>query len=470
MMLLCGGIMALHFNLIGTFLLCLGLMLWQALFGHTLFFCTLFLLLILLYQWKKQKLSYFDVFWVASFLMNLWYVLGSWGNVRQHDYFNFYMHADYFIVHNFFLSRPIDYLQSVYFQPPLWGLICGGVTKLMMSFGFAKEAGFDFVRFVSLFSISGCGIIFARMLALFNRDKIICMFVFAVYVFLPINGIMANLVNNDTIVYFLMSATLYQTLKWYESNGWREVLIIGILLFVGAMMKFSALMILPAIGVLGLFKLYYAQNKFALKLWGQFAFIGLMAMFGFAWGWMLLYHHLPLTPPPINNDFQNMTHFSLWERMFSLKMLMMPYADIRAGVLEPNVWISLIKTSLFGEWSWGSLFAAYVLYVWAIILGVLFVVVTFYAIFHKLSRDYAFNACFMVLILSVLISWASFWIVYPYFCSTEFRYVIILVPVMMLLLTRYLQQKSPSKTLSYILAGFVVWLICARFMLYLNTI
>lgn len=119
----------------------------------------------------------------AAFLFNLWYVLGSWGNVRQYDYYNFVMHTDYFLQNGFFLAAPAAYLQSVYFQPPLWGLVSAAVTKFCMWFGAGREAAFDSVRFVSLFCITGAGIVFWRLLREFKLKDGVRLGLFALFAF-----------------------------------------------------------------------------------------------------------------------------------------------------------------------------------------------------------------------------------------------------------------------------------------------
>lgn len=125
----------------------------------------------------------------AAFLFNLWYVLGSWGNVRQYDYYNFVMHTDYFLQNGFFLAAPAAYLQSVYFQPPLWGLVSAAVTKFCMWFGAGREAAFDSVRFVSLFCITGAGIVFWRLLREFKLKDGVRLGLFALFCFFRRTGL-----------------------------------------------------------------------------------------------------------------------------------------------------------------------------------------------------------------------------------------------------------------------------------------
>lgn len=462
--------MVLHFDLRGLFFICLCLILWQAIIPYTLVGAALFFGVYLLMLKKQKKAILVDGVFSAAFLLNLWYVLSSWGNTRQYDYFNFFMHTDYFIENNFFILNPSDYLQSVYFQPPLWGLISGIVTRLVMFLGKAEESGFDFVRFISLFAVSGAGIIFWRLCQKFQFKDNIKLWLFTAFIFMPINGIMGNLVNNDAPVYFLMVALMYMAVLWYDDSSWKNSFIIGGLLLTATMIKFSALMMVPALGILGLLKLLTVKKDAYPKLCGEALVMLICAFLGFAWGGFLLYHNLPLTPPPLHNEFQNMEGFRLSERLFSWAQATIPFADVRAKVLEPNVWLALVKTSLFGEWTWQGLIFAYILYGFGILAAVLFVISFSSLLTHPFGKDYTFNAFLIVLVFSVLTAWINFWLDYPYFCSTEFRYTVILMPAAFLWLGHYLTQKHLPKVINYTLAGAVLLMIFARSMLYLNTI
>lgn len=417
-----------------------------------------------------QHFSVACMIFVLSFFMNVWYVVVSWGNVRQYDYFNFVMHADYFVQHGFFLSSPIAYLQSIYFQPPFWGGLAALVSKLCMLGGLTFAQGFDFVRLVSLLCVSGAAFLFWRLTELFLFKSNIRYVIFALFCFFPIHGILANLVNNDAMVYFLMIALMYMGYKWYLSGTWKDAAIVSGLFLLAGGVKFSGLMMLPAIGVLGMCRLIQAEKKFSLTLWGQFAVIGLGAILGFVWGWFLLYYHLPLVPPPQDVAFQDMSHFTLTERLFSVRQILIPFADVKIGGVEPNVFLALLKTSLFGEWAWALGVWSYLLYVLGGILAVLIVMSFFSVCRYKLGTDYAFNLFIVVLVFTVLVSWVYFWLEYPFFCSCEFRYVVILLPVSLLWLGNYLSQKSLPKAVDMALAGGVALFVIARFMLYLNTI
>ena len=105
--------MHLSFSLGYIFLLCMGLMFCQALIGHTLVVGIVLVLAYLFYLYNKKKLGFADVIFGISFLFNVWFCTKTLGNVYQYDYFNFYMHADYFVMNNFFIENPKMYLSMV---------------------------------------------------------------------------------------------------------------------------------------------------------------------------------------------------------------------------------------------------------------------------------------------------------------------------------------------------------------------
>lgn len=462
--------MNLHFNLKSMFLVCIGFMFWQALLPATLGIAGVGSVVCCLFYARKKMLGVCDVIFLMSFLINLWYVLASWGNVRQYDYFNFYMQADYFLDHNFFVFNPKEYLSIVYFQPPLWSAVAAVVCKIMMLLGKTEEQGFDFVRFISLFAVSGTAIIFFRMIQRFVFEKWVSVFIFALFCFMPIHSVVANLVNNDAFVYFLMLGALYLGILWYDDNSWLRTMWLSGIIFLAGMTKFSGLMVVPAIAVLGISKLLQVTSQQRLKIIMQGIAIVCSAICGFTWGIFLLYHHLPLVPPMLGGEYQSLAHHTLFERLFTINMWYKPFADVRAGILEPNVFLALLKTSLFGEWSWQGMFGAWALYVLGGGLAVC-LLVSFFSLFReKLGGSFVLNVAWIVLTFAVLGAWINFWLDYPYFCSSEFRYVLILLPVSLCWLALYLTKKRPSKQLNFVLTGFLLAFVLARIMLYLNTI
>ena len=462
--------MKLAFNLKGMFLFSLFLMFWQMLMPGA-FVCGSSLILGYMgYCYYLKKVNICDILFSSSVIVNLWYVSNLSINIHQYDYFNFFMHAMYFVDHDFFIKNPIYYLTSIYFQPPLWGLIAGIITKIGIIFSLTREYAFDHVRYISFFAISGVGILGWRFFNLFNLNKKILLWGYGVFLFMPIHTIMAGLNNNDSFVYFLMVAILYKGYQWYIKHNKRDALIISGLFLLAGMTKFSGLMMMSYVGILGLALLIESKNKLSYKLWSEFFIIGMGGIIGFLWGCLLLYLGLALVPPPNNVTFQFMGDYSIFERLLDFSNINVLFADVRNGVIEPNVWLSLIKTSIFGEWSWKNIYFSYLLYISAILIS-LVCIWCFGGLFkYQLGKDFGLNLAIIVLVCVVFMSWAMFWIEYPYFCSTEFRYIVVLVPVTCLWVMNYLSQKKLPMWCNYTLAILSCVFVVAKIIVYLNTI
>lgn len=462
--------MAISFNLKSIFLMCLFLMIWHIVLPFTFGIGVLIVLGFLVLKHDKKNFAIIDYLFATSFLFNLWYVLGESISYRQYDYFNFFMHAVFFVENDFFIDNPLMYLKSVFFQPPLWGAITGIIAKFCMMMGKTKEFGFDVARFLSLFAISGVMVLAWRLFSLFKFKKEVLVWGYALFVFLPIHTIMAGFNNNDAFVYFLMTAVIYEGYCWYVSEDIKKSFVIAGILILAGMTKFSGLMVVSYLGMLGIALLVRHKCVFDKKLFIQFGIIAVGSVIGFAWGIFLLYYKFPLVPPPINVSFQLMDKYSLVERLFDFSNIMTIFADVRQGILEQNVWLSLIKTATFGEWSWSGGIWALGLYITMILIALVFVFSFLFIFKYKIGDDFGLNLAIVIFVLAVLISWAMFWMKFPYFCSTEFRYVVALVPVSFLWMMNLFTQKNLPKWLNVSLASLVVIMIVTKAIVCLSTI
>ena len=462
--------MVLGFNLFFIFSVTTFLMLWHMVLPYTVGMGGVVFCFYLWWLYKKNKLSLQDVIFALGYIFNLWYVCRLNINVRQYDYFNFFMQAFYFVENDFFIKEPKAFLRSAYYQPPFFAGIAGVITKIGMLLGKTREEGFDEARFISLFAVSGVYVVFWRMLNLFKFDRKVVLWGFGGFVFLCFHTILSGLNNNDALVYFLMMMILYKGYLWYLDANLKNALIVSLFVMLSGMTKFSGLMMMAYLGMLGLALLIERKNKFDVKLWGEFLVIGLGGVIGFGWGIFLLAHGVGLVPPPQSADYQLLSEYSIWQRLGDFSNIGILFADVRNGVIEPNVWLSLIKTSIFGEWAWENALFSSILYVINILFAIVFVY-SFGGVFkYKIGKDFGLNLAIIVSVVAVFISWAMFWLKYPYFCSTEFRYVSILMPLSFLWLINFFAQKKLPKWVNITLAVLCVLYVIAKVIVYLSTI
>ena len=465
-------VMELHFNLKGIFCFCIFLMLWQMLFPFVFWGGTGLLVAYLLYLEKIKSLKTQDLIFTGAFIVNLLYVAGLNINERQYDYYNYYTQGMFFVENDFFIKNPVDYIWGAFYHPPLWGLISGIVIKIGNILGLSAVDAYDKARYVNLFAVSGVGIIAWRFFNLFEFKKNIILWGWGGLVWFPIQTIMAGLNNNDPLVYFFMEASIYQGYLWYcdDKDSLKKSFIIAGLLIGAGMTKLSGVMTIVYLGMLGLAKLIQKNNFFDKRLWGQFAIIGLGCLLGFSWGFVLLYFGNAVIPPPQNVDFISLKQFSLMEKMFDFSMINHIFPDVWDGGLEHNVWLSLIKTAVFGEWQWNSVVASYIVYILAIFIA-LFVVYSFIGVFeNKIGQDFGLNLAIIVYTFVVMGLWVMLWNRFPYFCSTEFRYVVSLVIISVLWMMVWVEQKKLSEFVLRILAGLIMLFSLAKTIVVMSTV
>ena len=170
----------------------------------------------------------------------------------------------------------------------------------------------------------------------------------------------------------------------------------------------------------------------------------------------MLYFGDRVVPPPQNVDFISLKGFSLSDKLFDFSNIFHIFPDIWKGGLEHNIWLALIKTSVFGEWVWSGYFWAVIVYVLAIVLAV-FVVYSFVGVFkYKLGKDFGLNLAIIVYCFVVIALWVSLWKKYPYFCSTEFRYIISLVGIAFLWMMNWIEHKNLSQRWLKFIACLIV--------------
>ncbi len=455
--------MELHFDFKGLFLFCVGLMICQMLYGMAFESGVVGLWVWLAYLRGNKKIRIQDLVFAIGFLVNLRYVSALGENIHQYDYYNYYSHGMFFVENDFFINNPVDYIKGAFFHPPLWGGISGVVIKIGNLLGIEDVLAYDKVRFINLFAIAGVWVVSWKFFNLFDFRKEIVLWGWGLFVFLPIHTILAGLNNNDPLMYLFMCGAIYQGYLWYgEEKGRKRSFVIAGLVIGAGMTKLSGVMVIVFLSMLGLGKLINKKVIFDKKLWGDFLIIGLGGVIGFSWAGVLLYYGDRIVPPPMNVEFISLEGFSLWEKLFDFSGVFNIYPDIWNGILEHNVWLILIKSAVFGEWSWKCFGACLIMYVLAIGIA-LFLVYSFLGLFkYPLREDFGLNLAIIVYCFVGLLLWGGLWFRYPYFCSAEFRYIIGLVMVSVLWMMNWVERRVLSKVKLKIIACLIVCFCVAK--------
>lgn len=285
--------------------------------------------------------------------------------------------------------------------------------------------------------------------------------------FFPAYNAIAGFFNNDCLLLPLQAGTVYYSLLYYRDGGRKNLAFILLFATAAALTKLSGIVVLPLTGAAILLRLWQqrqepgngrrlaetknkqqksgAENKRQLA---ETAVFGGLMLAGLAI-WPLYQHYFlnvgfDFVPP---QEHLSLKGYSLWQRFNPLGALFYPqmfYNDF--GI---NLWETMTKTALFGQWDFSMRGADIMGLITALVLTykallVLAVVAAAYLGAKKrqtraLRQTQAFWLT-MILLAGILAGQVMFGLKHPYMCNQDFRYVAIITLPVALLLAQFLDK------------------------------
>ncbi len=285
--------------------------------------------------------------------------------------------------------------------------------------------------------------------------------------FFPAYNAIAGFFNNDCLLLPLQAGTVYYSLLYYRDGGRKNLAFILLFATAAALTKLSGIVVLPLTGAAILLRLWQqrqepgngrrlaetknkqqksgAENKRQLA---ETAVFGGLMLAGLAI-WPLYQHYFlnvgfDFVPP---QEHLSLKGYSLWKRFNPLGALFYPqmfYNDF--GI---NLWETMTKTALFGQWDFSMRGADIMGLITALVLTykallVLAVVAAAYLGAKKrqtqaLRQTQAFWLT-MILLAGILAGQVMFGLKHPYMCNQDFRYVAIITLPVALLLAQFLDK------------------------------
>ncbi|MFT3983436.1 MAG: glycosyltransferase family 39 protein [Lachnospiraceae bacterium] len=373
--------------------------------------------------------------------LKLAYVLYTATWTRQHDVIDFGTgegHAGYieYLLQNKALPDFDPRTVWAFFQPPLHHIIAAVWVKLCTVAGVTYRQAqeniqaltFCYTGSVMLFSYFTC-----KEIGLKKWGMRVAMLLIS---FHPIYVMLSGSINNDALSLALSAAALYLAVLWYQRPGLPVILLLGACIGLSMLAKLSGGVIAPAVAVLFLLKLIQERQQWK-KYLVQFAAFALVVLpLGLWWTVrnMVLYHMPVNYIPPVGEqlEYTGIVHRLLDVRLHSVYPAMKVYGD---AYDEYNVPLSLIKTSLFGEYNFGLEWKAITPFATVLfIAGVLLAIAAFAAMLHVLFSKKSimkkeWKLLFGILYASLLGSYCSFAFGYSNFSAQDFRYVALIIVV-----------------------------------------
>lgn len=435
---------------------------------------------------NEAAIPYGRLIILTAAYFNLSFITNTGHTDVQYDFASCYNYIEYILENDFLFWRENPLLTrpsySTY-HPILHFLLAAGEMRLatvlgagMLNEGIGADAGAGIM-------VSGAGanmllaaeaaqvcFCFYMLWYYFLAGKILRFFrlrtavycgALAFVCFFPAYNAIAGFFNNDCLLLPLQAGTVYYSLLYYRDGGRKNLAFILLFATAAALTKLSGIIVLPLTGAAILLRLYQqwkeAENRRRLaetknkqqksgaenkRQLAETAVFGGLMLAGLAI-WPLYQHYFlnvgfDFVPP---QEHLSLKGYSLWQRFNPLGALFYPqmfYNDF--GI---NLWETMTKTALFGQWDFsmrgadimGLITALVLIYKSLLVLAV--VAAAYLGAKKRQTRTFWLT---MILLAGILAGQVMFGLKHPYMCNQDFRYVAIITLPVALLLAQFLDK------------------------------
>ena len=326
-----------------------------------------------------------------------------------------------------------------YYHPPLHHIISFLWLQLNIFLGVAEDLAFENLQILTLFYSCLCMAITWRILKVLEIKGKGLFIGLAFMAFHPATIVMAGSVNNDMLTILFMCLIILESLKWIRAKNLAGLIRLALYIGFGMITKLnSAVLAIPLaiIFLMHFISVLRSRKKSHILEWVKnYCIFGvIVAPIGLSWivRNLIRFGEKPGVPVPGETSPMYTAGFSLWERLgvpaFSDWNFAFPFHPISAKACN-NTWVIMYHTSLFAEEYPAGLpdillILCQITFVLALLLGIATVILLVMVLVNKRTRRE--DSIFLLVgYVIMLISFAVFVIIYPYTCSSDFRYVAI---------------------------------------------
>lgn len=326
-----------------------------------------------------------------------------------------------------------------YYHPPLHHIISFLWLQLNIFLGVTEELAFENLQILPLLYSCLCMVVTWKILKVLEiREKGLYMGL-GFMVLHPATIVMAGSVNNDMLTILFMCLTILGSLKWIRNKDLKGLVQLALFIGFGMITKLnSAVLAIPLaiIFFMHFISILRSKDKPLIFKWiKNYCIFGvIVAPIGLSWivRNLVLFGEKPGVPVPGETSPMYTAPYSLWDRL-GIPALAdwhfdFPFHPISAKACN-NTWVIMFQTSLFAEEYPTDLpdvllAMCQITFLLAVVLGIFTAVLLVAVLLDKKTRreDTVFLLTGYVI---MLISFAAFVIIYPYTCSSDFRYVAI---------------------------------------------
>ena len=389
----------------------------------------------------------------AGFLLRLNYVLytplGEDIRVRQHDLFAFggekghSAYIEHFYNNGFTLPDFDPTTKAQFYHPPLHHFIAATWLKLLTTFGMSYSRAVGSLMFLTLFYSTCCMLLCERIFSALKLRGKALLASLSIVAFHPTFIILAGSVNNDILSIFFVLLSVYTTIKWYSDPTTKNILYIALSIGLGMSTKLSAALVSIPIALVFLMKLISEKKKVYDNML-QYCIFGVVCLPLGLWFSIrnAIKFDVPLTyvQKLSETSDQYIGDKTVYERLFDMSYH--PFENVflnriatGAEFFEYNPFVAIVKTSLFGEYNYGSTVESIVpacrilLILNMIIIALSLVATVYFAVKDKKHTDKTIKIFLLFYQILMFCYYIKFCFDFPHNCSMDFRYI---VPTMVL--------------------------------------
>ncbi len=326
-----------------------------------------------------------------------------------------------------------------YYHPPLHHLLSFLWLQVNIFLGVAEDMAFENLQVLTLLYSCLCMVVTHRILKILDIRGNGLLIGLSFVVFHPATIVMAGSVNNDMLTILFMCLTLYLSLRWIRAKNLKNLILLALSIGFGMITKLnSAVLAIPLalVFLMHFVTVIKTREKSAILRWVKnYALFGaVVCPIGLSWiiRNLILFGEKPGVPVPGETSPMYTALYSLWSRLgipgLADWRIPFPFHPISAKACN-NTWVIMLHTSLFAEEYPTDLpdillVLCQITFVLAILLSVATAILLVVVLLNRKTRleDRVF---LLVGYVVMLVSFAAFVVVYPYTCSSDFRYVAI---------------------------------------------
>lgn len=353
-----------------------------------------------------------------------------------------------------------------YYHPPLHHIISTIWLWINVALGVAENFAFENLQVLTLLYSCLCMVVTLRILKILDIKGSGLYIGLAFAVFHPSLVIMAGSVNNDMLTILFMCLIILGSLKWIREKNLKNLVLLALYIGFGMITKLNSAVLafpLALVFLMHFISLLKGKDRRKIMKWiKNYCIFGVTAAVT-GLGWivrnLILFGEKPGVPVPGETSPMYTAAYSLWSRLgipaLSDWRIEFPFHPISAKACN-NTWVIMLHTSLFAEEYPTSLpdillILCQIVFLLSIIFSIATAILLVVTLLHKKTgRE---DRLFLLTGYPVmLVSFAAFVIIYPYTCSSDFRYVaicLIYIAIALGLGNKYYlqsQEKNAPKT------------------------